>query len=208
MDFCKNTSCAYLNRGMVSCLESSKQVPWDAVREVLALEGCSDAAKYLYLKLVSADELQSRLLYTWADDSEAGVKVQRVLEEVSILPCVEVTQSTSEGRIFYTLRLSLPVVSSGETSEMTLDGIPLNPELHKDGLFIGPHWPRTEIGETMYRLDRCRRRHGEDQNFEDLRDDQTKDCDLACNLCSYYKHRNEYAPCLDRKKRAGLPLIS
>jgi len=99
-------------------------------------------------------------------------------------------------------------MSEHDNSKMELDGIPLNPELHKDDPFIGPHWPRTEIEETSYRSARRCRRYGKNQSFEDMRDDPTKDCDLSCAQCSYCEHRNEYAPCLDRKRRAGLPLVS
>jgi len=95
-----------------------------------------------------------------------------------------------------------------QNSKMELDRILLNPELHKDDLFIGPHWPRTEIGETIYRFDRLCRRYGKNQDFNDVKDDLTKDCDLACEQCSYSAHRNEYAPCLDRKRKAGLSLVS
>jgi len=109
---CDKANCIYRNRGVISCLESSKHVPWDAVKEVLASEVYSDAAKYLYLKLISVDDLRACVLYTWSDGSEVGVKVRRVLEELTSLPYVEATQSDPEKeRITYTFKLRLPELS-------------------------------------------------------------------------------------------------
>jgi len=109
---CDKTNCIYRNRGVISCLEAAKCVPWDAVKEVLASEDYSEAVKYLYLKLVSADDPRAHVLYTWSDGSEVGVKVRRVLEELTSLPYVEATQSDPEKELItYTFMLRLPKLS-------------------------------------------------------------------------------------------------
>ena len=56
--------------------------------------------------------------------------------------------------------------------------------------------------EQAYRVDRVLRRFGKLKALilEGWYSGQDcEDCDMMCAACTYYKYRNEYLPCLDRR---------